>query len=83
MKEQANFRSYGSYGESFKDYAKFLQGSERYQPALDNMDNPKAFAMALQDSGYATDPEYANKINRIMDRYISEVEKVDVTGDLR
>jgi len=83
MKEQANFRSYSSYGESFKDYAKFLQGNERYQSAIDNVDNPKAFAMALQDSGYATDPEYANKINRIMDRYISDVEKVDVTGGLK
>ncbi len=70
MKEQANFRSYDSYGDSFKDYAKFLKSNERYQSALEHLDDPKEFAMALQDSGYATDPNYANKINRIMDRYI-------------
>jgi len=70
MKEQANFRSYDSYADSFKDYAKFLKSNERYQSALEHLDDPKEFAMALQDSGYATDPNYANKINRIMDRYI-------------
>jgi len=79
MKEQANFRAYDSYGESFKDYAKFLKGNERYQSAMASVDDPKEFAMALQDSGYATDPNYANKINRIMDRYLS----VEIKGDLK
>lgn len=73
MKEQASFRSYDSYGESFKDYAKFLQGNERYQSALEQVSDPKEFAVALQNSGYATDPNYATKINSIMDRYLDDV----------
>jgi len=73
MKEQANFRSYQSYGESFKDYANFLKDNERYKSALQQTDDPKEFALALQNSGYATDPNYASKINRIMDRYLNDV----------
>lgn len=73
MKEQASFRSYQSYGESFKDYANFLNGNDRYKSALQQAADPKEFALALQNSGYATDPNYANKINRIMDRYLDEV----------
>jgi len=73
MKEQASFRSYQSYGESFKDYADFLKGNERYKTALEQTSDPKEFALALQNSGYATDPNYANKINSIMDRYLDEV----------
>ncbi len=39
-----------------------IKGSHRYQTALSNADNPGRYAEALQDAGYATDPEYANKI---------------------
>ena len=78
MKEQASFRSYQSYGESFKDYANFLNDNERYKSALQQAADPKEFAVALQNSGYATDPNYANKINSIMDRYLD-----DVVGDNR
>lgn len=70
MKERASFRAYHSYEDSFKDYANFLQSNERYQPAFDHLNDPKAFAQALQKSGYATDPNYADKISRIMDRYL-------------
>lgn len=72
MKERASFRSYDSYADSFKDYAEFVMTQDRYQPALSQLSDPKAFANALQDSGYATDPNYGNKIGRIMDRYLSE-----------
>lgn len=73
MKEQASFRAYGSYGQSFRDYAQFLQSNDRYQSALEQASDPEKFAYALQASGYATDPDYAQKINRIMDRYISDI----------
>ena len=69
MKEQANFRAYRSYAESFDDYAQFLQSNGRYQEALAVSDQPKAFAKELQEAGYATDPDYAEKIGSIVDRY--------------
>lgn len=70
IKERAQFRAYGSYAESFRDYANFLKTNERYQAALSQQDDPKQFAQALQQSGYATDPRYGDKIGRILDHYI-------------
>ncbi|WP_271271784.1 flagellar assembly peptidoglycan hydrolase FlgJ [Aliamphritea hakodatensis] len=65
QREQAAFRSYGSYEDSFNDYVSFLKGSPRYQNALQQAANPFAYVDALQQAGYATDPEYSNKISRI------------------
>ena len=65
QREQAAFRSYGSYEESFNDYVSFLKSSPRYQNALQQAANPFAYVDALQQAGYATDPEYSNKISRI------------------
>jgi len=64
--QKANFRVYESYEESFKDYVKFLQNSPRYSHALKNAHNPEAFTNSLQSAGYATDPQYAKKIQRIL-----------------
>lgn len=66
VKEKAAFRAYGSYEDSLNDYARFLQSNPRYADALKNADDPVAFTRGLQDAGYATDPAYAKKIQRIM-----------------
>jgi len=79
MKERAEFRTYDSYGDSFMDYAKFLKSNERYEPAMAHSENPKAFANALQASGYATDPQYGSKIGRILDQYILGRTDVDTS----
>lgn len=60
------FRAYGSYAEAFRDYAKLITGNPRYAGAVENAANPSAFARELQKAGYATDPHYAAKLNRIM-----------------
>ncbi|GAB3477251.1 flagellar assembly peptidoglycan hydrolase FlgJ [Marinomonas epiphytica] len=65
-REKAAFRAYQSFSESFDDYANFLTTSERYQKALQAGDDAEQFAVSLQQGGYATDPKYAEKINRIM-----------------
>ncbi|MDT8405740.1 MAG: flagellar assembly peptidoglycan hydrolase FlgJ [Methylococcales bacterium] len=62
QKTHADFRAYQSYQDSFDDYARLLENNRRYANALANSDNPKAFAHALQKAGYATDPNYANKV---------------------
>lgn len=66
IKEQAKFRSYDSYQESFDDYINFLQTQPRYQQALKQTENPDKFIEGLHKAGYATDPDYADKIKRIM-----------------
>ena len=57
------FRAYGSYAAAFQDLAKVLSG-QRYADALANAANPAAYAKSLQRSGYATDPQYADKLTR-------------------
>ncbi|PCJ33294.1 MAG: flagellar assembly peptidoglycan hydrolase FlgJ [Gammaproteobacteria bacterium] len=66
VKEQAQFRSYDDYQQSFDDYVDFLQTQPRYQKALQHTDNPNEFIDELHKAGYATDPAYADKIKRIM-----------------
>ncbi|MBU2952573.1 flagellar assembly peptidoglycan hydrolase FlgJ [Marinobacter sp. F3R08] len=68
MKEQANFRAYGDYESSFRDYVSFLESNPRYREVLSVADQPEVFAEKLQEAGYATDPDYGNKIRQIMNR---------------
>lgn len=67
LKEKAAFRSYSDYAESFNDYVEFLKENPRYRKALESADDPAAFTDALQDAGYATDPEYSRKIQSIVE----------------
>jgi len=70
------FRAYGSYAESFADYARLLKESPRYSgvvarvSALASAQKPTeaaaGFAHGLQRAGYATDPAYADKLGRVI-----------------
>lgn len=64
-REVASFRAYENYEESFRDYADFVRHSARYQQALGNGDDVQKYSQGLQQGGYATDPHYALKIQRI------------------
>lgn len=56
------FRAYDSPADSFRDYAALIGGNSRYANARGTGENVEAFASALQQGGYATDPNYAQKI---------------------
>jgi flagellar protein FlgJ len=62
IKKRAPFRTYPSFIESAQDYINFLSSGDRYQDALKNPSNVEQFLHGLQKAGYATDPNYANKI---------------------
>jgi len=64
-KTTERFRAYGSYAESFQDYARLLLNNPRYSQVLAQQD-AAGFARGLQQAGYATDPKYADKLIRIM-----------------
>ncbi|MGI9288919.1 MAG: flagellar assembly peptidoglycan hydrolase FlgJ [Pseudomonadales bacterium] len=64
-KQQAQFRSYNSFAESFADYAQFIKSNPRYQEALAAADNVNNYWKELQAAGYATDPAYAQKLASI------------------
>jgi flagellar protein FlgJ len=60
------FRAYDSFAEAFRDYARLLSRNPRYQQVLANSDSAAGFAQGLQRAGYATDPNYADKLMRII-----------------
>lgn len=66
IQEQSRFRSYADYQQSFDDYVQFLQSNPRYQNALQHAGDPQRFVEQLHKAGYATDPQYASKLKRIM-----------------
>lgn len=59
------FRAYGSYAESFRDYANLLTTNPRYAGVVGAQDAGQ-FARGLQSAGYATDPAYAAKLERVI-----------------
>jgi flagellar protein FlgJ len=63
-KVKAKFRAYDSYQESFKDYANLINNSPRYAQARQQTGSAQAYATELKRAGYATDPNYAAKLNR-------------------
>ena len=60
------FRSYGSIEESVNDFAALLKNSPRYKDALAAGANASAYVARIGSSGYATDPDYGNKLNEIL-----------------
>lgn len=65
QREVARFRAYGSYAEAFRDYAALIAGNPRYADVLNQVDSA-GFARSLQAAGYATDPQYASKLERVI-----------------
>ena len=63
-KVTAKFRAYDSFEESFRDYARLINNSPRYEQARAKVNDAQAYAAALQKAGYATDPQYAAKLSR-------------------
>jgi flagellar protein FlgJ len=71
QKRIEKFRAYDSYADSFRDYAKLLRDNPRYQNVLANARDVHGFAQGLQRAGYATDPNYAAKLTRIITQNLS------------
>jgi len=62
QKQVDTFRAYDSYADSFRDYANLLQTNARYRNVIGQGQDAVGFAQGLQQSGYATDPNYAQKL---------------------
>jgi len=60
------FRAYGSIEESVTDFAKLLAGSPRYREVVAAGGDAQAYIDGIARSGYATDPEYGNKLNQTL-----------------
>ena len=65
-KPMEKFRAYDSYADAFRDYAQLLSTNPRYAKVMEQGQSVQGFARALQDSGYATDPKYAEKLVQVI-----------------
>ena len=76
------FRVYGSADESFRDHSDFLRYRDRYKFLFENeLTDYKAWAHGLKKAGYATDPQYASKLIKIIEDYnLSQYDRMTV-GD--
>lgn len=64
------FRKYKSAIESYRDHSRFLTGGMRYQFLFDyDIKDYKKWAYGLKKAGYATDPQYPERLLKIIDEY--------------
>ena len=61
------FRAYGSVAESVGDFARLLASSPRYREAIGTGADARAYVQSIARAGYATDPDYGNKLNEVLD----------------
>ena len=61
------FRAYGSVEESVGDFARLLASSPRYREAIAAGGDARAYIQNIAKAGYATDPDYGNKLNEVLD----------------
>lgn len=66
IKRRSDFRAYENLAQSFADYEKFITSNQRYQGALQQGSNAERYIEEIHKAGYATDPQYADKIKQIM-----------------
>ncbi|QYK03971.1 flagellar assembly peptidoglycan hydrolase FlgJ [Shewanella zhangzhouensis] len=73
VRQRADFRVYDTLEQSFNDFVDFLKSGDRYGDALKQAARPASFVQGLQNAGYATDPQYADKVMRVMQAVTSEI----------
>ena len=60
------FRAYGSIEDSVTDFANLLSTSPRYREAVAAGGSAQSYVQSIAKAGYATDPEYGNKLNQLL-----------------
>ena len=62
---QASFKDYATPHESVADFVNLINNNSRYS-AVKNAKTPREAVKALKAAGYATDPEYVNKLQNVL-----------------
>lgn len=78
------FRKYDSPEESFEDHSKYLSAKKRYASLFSlKLTDYKEWAHGLKAAGYATNPNYANELIRIIEDYdLTRYDSGKYTGDI-
>lgn len=84
--KKAPFRMYDSFDASLQDYVGFVKQNPRYEEAVKQSQSPQDYFSELQKAGYATDPDYAQKVISVFEgeqfkRYLAEQPETSSTAD--
>lgn len=63
------FRVYASAAESFEDHGRFFIVNKRYAEAMRHTEDAERFAKEIHKAGYATDPNYSDKLIKLIRQY--------------
>jgi len=64
------FRAYAKAEDSFRDHSDFLRYQDRYKFLFDlDPGDYRAWANGLRKAGYATDPQYPDKLVKVIENY--------------
>ena len=76
------FRKYRKVSDSFRDHSEFLKNRDRYAFLFDyKTTNYTAWAKGLKKAGYATHPEYAEKLITLIERFnLDQYDKASKSG---
>ncbi len=64
--QKAAFRAYDSLEQGLNDYVDFIKSQHRYKDAVEKAGDTESYFDALQHAGYATDPNYSQKILSVL-----------------
>lgn len=77
------FRSYPDVASSYRDHSDFLKYSINYRSLFRlKQTDYKAWARGLKSCGYATDPRYAEKLIKLIERYDLDQYDYDQSHDI-
>jgi hypothetical protein len=66
---EADFAKYDSFEQSVMEHARFFLKNRRYAAALKVKDDADSFAREIHKAGYATGPDYAVQLIKLMKRH--------------
>lgn len=80
--KDAAFRAYDSWEESVEDHSAFLKANKRYKEVIGETDYKKA-CEAIKAAGYATDPDYVEKLVKLIEDYeLTEFDGAEVNQEV-
>tara|TARA_B100000963_G_scaffold356145_1_gene375684 strand:+ start:402 stop:1298 length:897 start_codon:yes stop_codon:yes gene_type:complete len=76
------FRKYRKVSDSYRDHSEFLKNRDRYAFLFDyKMTDYTAWAKGLKKAGYATHPEYAEKLINLIERFdLAQYDRASKSG---